>query len=77
MKHSDSILSFLLIGLVVFMACSSDSEDGLPADDVEDDVIATLSPAFAEFDTGETDIYLEGNNVVIETTGFPNHETVY
>ena len=77
MKYSNSILSFLLVGLIVFMACSSDSEDSLPADDTNDDITATLSPAFSEFDTDETDIYLEGNNVVIETTGFPNHETVY
>ena len=77
MKYSNSILSFLLVGLIVFMACSSDAEDSLPADDTNDDITATLSPAFSEFDTDETDIYLEGNNVVIETTGFPNHETVY
>ncbi|MEL6485091.1 MAG: YHYH protein [Bacteroidota bacterium] len=77
MKHSNSILFFLLMGLIVFMACSSDSEDNTPSDVSDDDVVAVLSPAFAEFDTDETDIYLEGNNVVIETTGFPNHETVY
>ena len=36
-----------------------------------------LHAAFAEFDTDETDIYVDGNDVVIETTGLPNHTTPY
>lgn len=36
-----------------------------------------LHPAFAEFDSEYTDIYLDGTNVVIETTGEPNHLTPY
>ena len=37
----------------------------------------TLHSAFAEFDTDNTDIYLDGAEVVIETNGLPNHKTVY
>jgi hypothetical protein len=37
----------------------------------------TLHPAFAEFDIDETTIYLSGADVVIETTGLPNHTTPY
>ncbi|WP_025740267.1 YHYH protein [Aquimarina pacifica] len=36
-----------------------------------------LHAAFAEFDEDETDIYLDGDNVVIETTGYPNHTSYY
>ncbi|WP_420602583.1 YHYH protein [Flagellimonas sp.] len=66
-------ISFLFVG---FIACSSDSED---IDDVEADEETTgeLHAAFAAFDENNTDIYLEGSNVVIETNGLPNHTTVY
>ncbi|MFK8009507.1 MAG: YHYH protein [Saprospiraceae bacterium] len=37
----------------------------------------TLHAAFAEFDEGNTDIYLDGADVVIETNGLPNHSSVY
>lgn len=60
--------------LVAFIACSSDYRTA----EEEEEVISTeLHAAFAEFDTVETDIYLDGANVVIETTGNPNHTTVY
>lgn len=38
---------------------------------------ATLHAAFAAFDEANTDIYLDGTNVVIETNGEPNHTSVY
>ncbi|MEO0572069.1 MAG: YHYH protein [Bacteroidota bacterium] len=86
-RNSIIIISVLLI--LAIIACSSDrddsevfsddtasSDDGGTTDD-EDGGTATLSAAFAEFDQEETTIYLDGDNVVIETTGFPNHETIY
>ena len=36
-----------------------------------------LHPAFAEFDTDSYIIYLDGDEVVIETNGLPNHESPY
>ncbi len=77
------ILLFTGLLILAVIACSSDSDD---TDVLTDDTAgtddgegsdATLSTAFAEFDENETTIYLDGDNVVIETTGFPNHETVY
>ena len=56
----------------VFASCSSEAE----LDD-ETNTISALHPAFAEFDTNETTIYLSGTNVVIEATGLPNHTTPY
>ncbi|MEM1257994.1 MAG: YHYH protein [Bacteroidota bacterium] len=75
----------LISGLLILaiIACSSDSDDSevFVDDTVNTDngngSTATLSAAFAEFDEDETTIYLDGDNVVIETTGFPNHETIY
>lgn len=65
-------LSVLFTISAVFVACSND-------DDEEEAVITTgtLDPAYAEFDPDETDIYLYGTNVVIETTGRPNHTSTY
>ncbi len=36
-----------------------------------------LHPAFAEFDAASYTIYLDGDEVVIETDGLPNHESPY
>jgi len=63
-----SILSIISAGL--FIACSSDSEEEVAT-------TGTLDAAYAEFNTTETDIYLKGTSVVIETTGRPNHKTTY
>ncbi len=63
---------------VAFFSCSSDSvSDEDDADDSEEETVTELHAAFAAFDTDATTIYLDGSNVVIETTGLPNHETVY
>ncbi|NAS11663.1 YHYH protein [Poritiphilus flavus] len=82
------MLSIMLgISALAFMACSSDSdevaediignEDGEDAADEDGDSSAELHAAFLEFDEDNTDIYLDGSNVVIETNGLPNHSTVY
>lgn len=65
------IIAFVLIlSVVSIIACSSD--DATP-----EETTGTLDAAYAEFDTDETDIYLSGTNVVIETTGRPNHTSTY
>ncbi|WP_298496742.1 YHYH protein [uncultured Algibacter sp.] len=67
---------FSLVLITGFMACSSDSTD---SSDEEEEVLTELHAAYAAFDTEETDIYLSngGATVTIESTGLPNHETVY
>ncbi|TVZ27949.1 YHYH protein [Gillisia sp. Hel_I_86] len=67
-----AVLSTITMTVFAFIACSNDEES-------IDEVTSTgeLHAAFAEFDTDETSIYLSGSNVVIETTGNPNHTTVY
>lgn len=82
MKRNPIVLGTALL-FVVFIACSSDNDttiDNEGIDLTDHDGFTgevTLSAAFAEFDEDETDIYLDGSNVVIETTGFPNHSSVY
>jgi len=55
--------------------------DGYVADnsDTDDDGTASgsLHAAFAEFDTTNFNIYLDGNEVVIESNGLPNHTSPY
>lgn len=36
-----------------------------------------MHAAFADFDTGNFTIYLDGNEVVIESNGLPNHTSPY
>ncbi|RMA64766.1 YHYH protein [Ulvibacter antarcticus] len=73
MKITFKFLSFTVFSLAAFMACSSD--DSTSQDD--DEAVTELHAAFAAFNSDATTIYLDGSNVVIETTGLPNHESVY
>ena len=77
-------LTFLALFLITgFIACSSDDSNSLVAgeeeEEGEEEVVATLHAAYAAFSTEAVDIYLsnDGASVTIETTGLPNHETVY
>ncbi|NQV78681.1 MAG: YHYH protein [Lutibacter sp.] len=74
------LIKITLLSLIVttgFIACSSD--DSTPTQDEENDLVTELHAAYAAFNTAATDIYLSNNGatVTIETTGLPNHETVY
>lgn len=84
MKNRFQDLSvMLLVVLIVFLgllACSADSAEDVTIDEegIDNDLAVTeLHPAFAAFNQDATTIFLDGSNVVIETTGLPNHETVY
>lgn len=71
------VFSFLLLIICTgFVSCSSDNDSDMN-DDTEEPDATELHAAFAAFNTEATTIYLDGSNVVIETTGLPNHETVY
>jgi hypothetical protein len=71
-----ALLAILFTGLV---SCSSENETEADLIDETDDVVTELHLAYAQFNTDATDIYLSNNGttVTIETTGLPNHETVY
>lgn len=74
-----SVLSATVLILIAFLACSNDADENPIAEieDMEDDIPTELHAAFEAFNPDATTIYLDGSNVVIETTGLPNHETVY
>ena len=83
-KRIPSISFALALAFITFVACSSDSvDDGVIDDsttddsDVDDEVVTELHAAYSAFNSDAVTIYLDGSEVVIETTGLPNHETVY
>ena len=66
------------MAFMVFIACSNDNMDDTVVDEEsEEPDVTELHAAFEAFNTDATTIYLDGSEVVIETTGLPNHETVY
>ncbi|SMC73226.1 YHYH protein [Cellulophaga tyrosinoxydans] len=69
-------LVLLLTITVSFFACSSDSSTDSDTE-IEEETVTELHAAYSAFNTDATTIYLDGSEVVIETTGLPNHETVY
>lgn len=85
MKNSSTkILTTLFFSSIFFISCASDdtTEIAMEEEDTNSDIeilTGELHAAFAEFDEGETDIYLinDGADVTIETTGLPNHESYY
>ena len=77
-----TISTFIITTFIIslFTGCSSDDSsttDGTTTTDGDDDTVTELHAAYAAFNTDATTIYLDGSNVVIETTGLPDHETVY
>lgn len=72
-KTGLGIMGACVTMIFAFIACSSDDT----TTDGGDQGTAELHKAFEAFNTDATTIYLDGSNVVIETTGLPNHETVY
>lgn len=53
------------------------NQEDLDMDGCEDGNSNGLHPAFAEFDPGSYTIYMDGDDVVIETDGLPNHTSPY
>jgi len=62
--------------IVAMFAWSCGNDDGSDTD-TDTDTDVELSAAFEEFDTDNTNIYLDGSQVVIETNGLPNHTSPY
>ena len=74
-KLKNEMLLFFIafLAFVSFSACSSDDV----ADTDDEEPTAELHKAFEAFNTDAVTVFLDGSNVVVETTGLPNHETVY
>ena len=65
----------LLTAITFLTAC--DNDDDISSDDTDESTEVTLHQAFAEFDSDNLDIFLDGNEVVIESNGMPNHTSPY
>lgn len=64
---------FLLLGLVsLIMSCEKDADMTDPGEDP-----ITLHVAFSAFDEDNFTIYLDGDEVVLESNGLPNHTSPY
>jgi len=76
MKYLFFSLFTLLSTLVVISSC--DEEDPVTEElEEEEGQEVTLHAAFAQFDEDNFTIYLDGNEVVIESNGLPNHTSPY
>jgi len=71
-----SISGLALLFLCLVAAC--DENGSTSDDDIGDDSTpAELHAAFAEFDVDNVSVLLDGNEVVIESNGMPNHTSPY
>ena len=86
LKRIPQVSFVLALSFIALIACSSDSvddeitEDTANNDDADDDseeVVTELHAAYAAFNSDAVTVYLDGSEIVIETTGLPNHETIY
>lgn len=78
MKNVFRIMAVFLITTISFLACSSDDSTVEEMDDDNDEVVTELHAAFAEFSDAVTiTLSDDGTEIDIETTGFPNHTSIY
>ncbi|NRD19737.1 YHYH protein [Winogradskyella eckloniae] len=81
MKNIFKLLGLMIVVFSINMACSSD-DSTTSTDDIDgsdDEVVTELHAAFAEFNTDAVTVMLsdDGTEIYIETTGFPNHTSIY
>ena len=72
-KLSRFFVPACLFAVAAMLSCGSDDA----GDDGTTDPEVTLSTAFEAFDTDNVTIMLDGDEVVIETNGLPNHTSPY
>ena len=80
LRNLNLLPTIAVSAMLTIVSCSTDSADDSIIDDEstdEEETVTELHAAYAAFNTDATTIYLDGSKVVIETTGLPNHETVY
>ncbi|XMO86865.1 YHYH protein [Algibacter sp. AS12] len=84
MKYYLKPFTFITIFAFALFACSSDDSSSTDnANDGDDDVdevaVTELHAAFAEFNQDAVTVFLsdDGTEVTIETTGYPDHASIY
>ncbi|MGD1845923.1 MAG: YHYH protein [Salibacteraceae bacterium] len=70
------ILPLALVAFAaLFVACNNDDDNGTASTSTPTN--GTLHQAFSEFSSDNVTVYLDGDEVVIETNGQPNHTSPY
>ncbi|WP_423999991.1 YHYH protein [Maribacter sp. IgM3_T14_3] len=84
LKRIPQVSFVLALSFITLIACSSDSVDDDITEDIasnddddSEEVVTELHAAYAAFNSDAVTVYLDGSEVVVETTGLPNHETIY
>jgi len=79
MKNLFKLLFIVTAVFAVNIPCSSDDNASSIDMSVDDDVVLELHDAFAAFNVYAVTAILsgDGTQVYIETTGFPNHSSIY
>ena len=77
MKSIPKLVSYAILPFMGVLCISSSSCSSDDSTTQEEEAATELHAAFAAFNTDAVTIYLDGSDVVLETTGLPNHETVY
>ncbi|MDA0683661.1 MAG: YHYH protein [Bacteroidetes bacterium] len=72
MRSFHFVIAFLLFVPALTSACGNESEDSITGAEQSGDIPA----AYAAFDDG-VNLYMDGDFVVIESTGVPNHSSPY
>jgi len=76
-----SIKAFSIVALIslIFTACRSDDTIPGEQEQSEEEVVTELHAAYADFNTDAVTVMLsdDGTEVYIETTGFPDHTSIY
>tara|TARA_R110001592_G_scaffold237306_11_gene496353 strand:- start:7720 stop:8481 length:762 start_codon:yes stop_codon:yes gene_type:complete len=73
MKKVQLSITTLLLASMVWVSCSKDDNE----EKNDGETLTELPAAFADFDTDNTTIMIDGNDIVIETNGLPNHTSPY
>lgn len=71
------ISSFAFLLLIFLAACGDSDNTSEEMEEENPDTTTELHAAFAEFNAESFTIMLDGNEVVIETNGMPNHTSPY
>jgi hypothetical protein len=66
-----------LMFTIVYSSCSKKDDDGTTQEATDTTPISELPAAFSAFDTENTSIMVDGDEVVIVTNGLPNHTSPY
>ncbi|MFT6857186.1 MAG: hypothetical protein ACJA0X_003174 [Cyclobacteriaceae bacterium] len=67
----------ILVASTLWISCSNDDDEVITEDTTVDPTTTELPSAYAAFNADNTTIMLDGEEVVIETNGLPNHTSPY